>query len=107
MCYFGDLSNPQRRHCGGCYHPVGFVGMCPRHVDQSAPRLSGRPEGSLLLALVVVGVLTLTLALCQCRIPRLAAYCFLVVYGLYIIYEILAGEEVVPPLCPLGYYACL
>ena len=53
------------------------------------------------------GKLLVTLVLCQCRIPRLAAYCFLVVYGLYILYEILAGEEVMPPLCPLGYYACL
>jgi Ca2+/Na+ antiporter len=101
-CSFGSLGKPVERSCGGCYHPTGFAAMCPFLVDEPPPPESTALVGTAFISVFLTALVLLTAILSRCRVPRTGAAVLLVVYALYLVYEILASAGFIAPLCPRG-----
>ena len=66
--------------------------------------LTGRPEagslqGTILFTVLAILAIVATLACTGGKIPAMPAALYLCTYGLYAVYEVLAAQEVVSPVC--------
>ena len=61
--------------------------------------MSGSLSGTALVAFFSISLLFLTWTQGRCSIPKLPGYAFLVVYSMYMIYEVCASYEWMRPIC--------
>ena len=98
-CPFGALTGSAHAACSGCYMPSGFASACPHLETFRPPPVSGSLVGTSIVVFFNILLLLLTFATWRCRIPKLPAYGFFVVYAMYVLYQVGAVYEVIPPIC--------
>jgi len=105
-CTYGSLGTTRGQSCHGCYMPEGFNLACP-HLDRfRPPDASGSLAGTSVIVFVCIGVLLLTFVGQKCRISRLAAGTYFLLYLLYLLYEVGASYGDFAPIC-FGPGRCL
>ena len=98
-CPFGALTGSGHASCSGCYMPSGFAHSCPHLETFRPPPVSGSLAGTSIVVFFNLLLLLLTFGFWRCSIPKLPAYGFFVVYAMYVLYQVAAVYEVIPPIC--------
>ena len=98
-CTFGAFFNLNYASCDGCYMPSGFDYACPRLPGYQPPPRSGTLAGTSVVVYFNILLLLLTFTTSSCRVPKRAAFVYLLVYTLYVLYQVGAVYEAFPPLC--------
>ena len=79
--------------------PSGFAHSCPHLETFRPPPVSGSLAGTSIVVFFNLLLLLLTFGFWRCSIPKLPAYGFFVVYAMYVLYQVAAVYEVIPPIC--------
>lgn len=92
--------------CDGCYAPSSELHVCPtldQQEDTSDSPEPGSLGGTVVFTAFSIIIFMLLLLLGRGHISSLPAALFLVLYGLYAFYEVLAQRSMVPTICAWGW----
>ena len=108
-CSYGSHGGRSRGACAGCYAPSGFEPMCPyfKGTSNEYGSVAGSTKGAVLVVFVWYLVFIVAIVKNRNVLTRGAAVLMLVLYALYLVYELAAARDVVPALCFHALNICL